>query len=69
MGLLSLLPSGVKLRLLLLIISQGFDKLEAEHVGHQLNILMDAKLGSAVSNPAQKHLAIWLRQVAQEVEA
>ena len=68
MNLLNLLPQGLKVKLLLSIISQGFRQLSSQHVGQQLNALMDKQFGVDVSNPTQKELAGWLRQVANELE-
>lgn len=69
MNLLNLLPQSLRVKLILRAISEVFDKLEAKHVGKELNAIMDAKIGQPLSNVSQKRLATWLRQVAEEVEA
>lgn len=68
MGLLKFLPQRLKLRLILRAVSEGFDQLEAKHIGKLLNEAMDARVEGTLSNAAQKRLAKWLRQVADEVE-
>lgn len=47
----------------------AFERLKAEHLGQQLNVAMDAKVGKTTSDPVQQHLAAWLREVAKELEA
>ena len=69
MTLLNLLPNGVKLSLMVRVLTYAFSELESKHVGKLLNTYMDERAGSTISNPIQKKLARWLRQVAEEVEA
>ena len=44
----------------------AFERLEAKHIGQQLDALLDQKL-QRHSEPLQKPLAKWLRQVADEL--
>ena len=69
MGLLRLLPQGLKTKLILQGLLEVIDKLEAQQVGTKLNTLLDAKYGATAMNPVQARVAVWLRQVAQELEA
>lgn len=69
MNLINLLPKAVRLNLLLQGLEYAFKELEAKHVGQQLNALMDKKIGADISDPTQKRLAAWLRQVADELVA
>lgn len=68
MNLFRLLPQGVKQTLILRVVAESFDQLEAKHVGTLLNEAMDTRVGKDLSDKAQKRLAKWLRQVADEVE-
>lgn len=67
MGLLKLIPKSLQLRVLLKLLVQAREELEAEHLGQQLNKYMDERLGSDVSNPVQAQMALWLQQVAKEL--
>ena len=69
MNLLRLLPNAAKQALILQGITYAYQELESKHVGKLLNEYMDLKAGASISNPIQKKLAKWLRQVADEVEA
>ena len=69
MGLLKLLPAGLRQQLLLNGILAAFKQLEAKHLGTQLRDALDAKYGAPLIDPVQKRLATWLKQVASEVEA
>ena len=44
------------------------DKLHYENVGAKLNAVMDQQLTKSKSDPLQKKMAYWLRQIAQELE-
>ena len=46
----------------------AFDALDARHVGYKLNLNMNQRFGKAHSDEVQKRLALWLRQVAKELE-
>ena len=48
-------------------IAYAFDRLEAQHLGRRLNTMMDDQLGKRRSDPLQHHLALYLRQIAQEL--
>lgn len=69
MGLSNLIPTSLKLKLLLRGLLEAVDHLESQHVGKQLNTLMDAKVGAEKAHPLQRRMATWLRQVAEELEA
>ena len=68
MDLFHLLPKAVKQSLLLQGINYACTELESQHVGRLLNAAMDQKIGSSVSDPLQRKVAKWLRQVAEELE-
>jgi len=44
------------------------DKLHYENVGAKLNAVMDKQLTKSKSDPLQKKMAYWLRQIAAELE-
>ena len=44
------------------------DKLHYENVGAKLNAVMDHQLTKSKSDPLQKKMAYWLRQIASELE-
>ena len=69
MALLNLIPKPLKLALLLRGLLAAVDQLQAQHVGKQLNELMDAQWGALEVKTLQARMANWLRQVAVELEA
>ena len=69
MGLLKLLPAGLRQQLLLKGLLSAFQSLEAQHLGTQLRDALDAKYGQETIDPIQKRVAVWLKSVAAEVEA
>lgn len=68
MNWLRLVPKSLKQSLLLQGLEAAFAELDAQHLGTLLNEAMDRKVGTDVSNPIQKRLATWLRDIATEVE-
>ena len=69
MALLNLIPKPLKLALLLRGLLAAVDQLQAQHVGKQLNELMDAQWGALEVKTLQARMANWLRQGAVELEA
>ena len=68
MGFLKLLPKSLQQRLLLNGILAAVSQVEAQHFGQQLNRYADARWGTALSDPIQKRVAVWLREVAKELD-
>ena len=62
------LPKSLETWLTVKIVLLAFSKLEAQHLGQHLNKVMDDSLSREKSDPIQKPLAKWLRQVAEELE-
>ena len=50
------------------VVVYGFGYLKHQHVGQQLNQATDQKFGKDKADAVQKELAVWLRQVANELE-
>lgn len=69
MGLLKLLPAGLKQKLLLSGLLQAIGTLEAQQFGKALNAYADAKWGKDVADPVQVRVATWLETVAKELRA
>lgn len=49
-------------------IAYGFEHLSRKQLGTRLNAAMDERFGKNRSDQIQKELAIWLREVADQIE-
>ena len=50
-------------------VSQAFERLESQHVGHLLDAWLDHQYGPGRSEEMQQRLVAWLRAIIQELEA
>ena len=64
------LPKSLKARLILRLLVEAVDEVDAATLGRDLNALMDRQAwGQPASNKAQARLAAWLQDVATALRA
>ena len=63
------LPSQLKSFLLVRLIQEAVQELEAKHVGTLLDVALDKQFGAKESERMQAKLVGWLRGVIAELEA